>query len=325
VKALVTGGSGFIGHHLVRSLVERGVRVVVLDDLSTGDRSRLALVDDQIVFLEGSVLDRAALDVAVAGCDAVFHLAAVTSVARSLDDPLLTNAVNVTGTVEVMSAAARAKVGRVVLAGSSAVYGASATLPCHEGQLLAPLSPYGVSKLAAEQYVHVLGRLHGVGTVVLRYFNVFGPGQDPRSEYAAVIPAFVTAALGGRRPTINGDGGISRDFVYVSNVVEANLRAVAASTPTGLTCNVAGGARTSLLELLEAIGASIGRRIEPIVGPAREGDILHSEADITLARGALGYEVEVPFREGIRRTVAWYRDVSTDPAPPARGETALGA
>jgi UDP-glucose 4-epimerase len=213
-----------------------------------------------------------------------------------------------------MLAAARHGVRRVILAGSSSVYGPAAELPCRETQRPAPSSPYGASKLAAELYLHTLGQLRGVETVVLRYFNVFGPGQDPASEYSAVIPRFVTAVLAGRSPTINGSGEISRDFTYVENVIEANLLAAKASCPSGLTCNVACGTRYTLLELLRAIGDAAGRGAEPTFGPARAGDIVHSQADITLAREALGYEPVVPFHEGIARTVAWYRAKINVPA-----------
>jgi UDP-glucose 4-epimerase len=314
VKALVTGGAGFIGHHLVRGLLARGDAVNVIDDFSTGDRSRLVPFRGRITLTEGTILDPAALDEAVAGCDVILHEAAIPSVARSLVTPRLTNEVNVAGTIEVMLAAARHGVRRVVLAGSSSVYGIPVELPCRESFRPEPQSPYGASKLAAEHYVHTLGQLHSIQTVVLRYFNVFGPGQDPASEYAAVVPRFVTAVLNGSRPTIHGSGDISRDFTYVDNVVEANLLATRSSIGARVTCNVACGSRSSLLELLQAICGAVGRQVDPIVGPPRPGDIRHSLADISLARRELGYEVAVPFREGIARTVAWYRDMPTPPA-----------
>jgi len=213
----------------------------------------------------------------------------------------------VTGTIEVMLAAERHGVRRVVMAGSSSVYGPAAALPCRETQLPAPSSPYGAGKLAAEHYLHTLGRLHGVETVVLRYFNVFGPGQDPASQYSAVIPRFVTSVLSGQSPTINGSGAISRDFTYVDNVVAANLLAAEATSPSGLTCNIACGTRYTLEQLLDAICQTAGRRVEPKFGPHRAGDITHSQADIALAREALGYEPVLSFQEGITRTVDWYR------------------
>ena len=307
LKALVTGGAGFIGHHLVRSLVDRGDQVTVIDDFSTGRRARLEPLRDQVSVVDASILDPSALDRAAAGVEVVFHEAAVPSVARSLVAPMATNQANVNGTIEVMLAAARAGVRRVVFAGSSSVYGGQAELPSRESLRPAPRSPYGVSKLAAEHYVHTLGDLHGVETVVLRYFNVFGPGQDPNSEYSAVIPKFVTAALAGTIPVIHGDGEISRDFTFVDNVVHANHLAATASIPAGLTCNIACGSRYSLLDLLDAIAHAVGRPVEPAVGPPRAGDIRHSQADISVARETLGYEVVVPFREGIARTVTWYR------------------
>jgi UDP-glucose 4-epimerase len=310
VRVLVTGGAGFIGHHLVAALLARGDEVAVIDDYSTGDRARLDPFRDRICLVEGSILDRASLDEAVASCDVILHEAAIPSVARSLVTPRLTNEVNVTGTIEVMLAAARHGVSRVVFAGSSSVYGVPEQLPCHERQRAGPQSPYGVSKLAAEHYVHTLGQLHGIKTVTLRYFNVFGPGQDPASEYAAVVPRFVTAVLEGRRPTVNGTGEVSRDFTYVANVVAANLLAADPSGPSGLTCNVACGGRHTLLELLDAIGEAAGRTYDPAFGPSRSGDIVHSLADISLARRELGYEVRVPFPEGVRRTVAWYDAVA---------------
>jgi len=306
VKTVVTGGAGFIGHHLVAKLLDRGDDVTVLDDLSTGDRSRLDPVIDRIKFIEGSILDEQALDVALASCEVIFHEAAIPSVARSLITPRLTNEANVNGTIEVMLAAARHGVRRVVFAGSSSVYGIPESLPCRETQRPDPRSPYGASKIAAEHYIRTLGLAFGIETVVLRYFNVFGPGQDPKSEYAAVVPRFTTAILEGRPPLVNGTGDISRDFTYVDNVVAANLLAADGAAPSGITCNVACGSRYSLLDLLDAIATAAGRSVAPVFGPARAGDIVHSQADIAVAREALGYGVVVPFAEGIARTVAWY-------------------
>lgn len=307
MRALVTGGAGFIGHHIVGALLDRGDEVAVIDDCSTGFASRLDPVRDRISFIQATILDPDALDAAMAGCEVVFHQAAIPSVARSVANPRASNEANATGTIEVMLAAARNGVRRVLLAGSSSVYGVPASLPCVETFRPAPTSPYGASKLAAEHYVHTIGTLQGIETVVLRYFNVFGPGQDPSSEYSAVIPRFVTAALEGRPATINGDGSVSRDFTFIANVVRANLLAAERNRPTGLTCNVACGTRYTLLELLDAIQQATGGGVEPVFGPPRPGDILHSQADISLAREALGYEVVVPFHEGIARTVEWYR------------------
>jgi UDP-glucose 4-epimerase len=257
--------------------------------------------------IEGSILDPDPLEDAMQGCEVVFHEAALASVERSFADPVRTNDVNVAGTVQVVLAAGRQGVRRVVFAASSSVYGVPVELPCREAMKPSPASPYGVSKLAGEYYLHTLGGHLGVETVALRYFNVFGPGQDPESHYAAVIPLFITAVLEGRRPTVNGDGSVTRDFTYVDNVVSANILAAIAAEASGRTMNVACGDRTSLLELLDAICTAAGRHVEPVFGPPRPGDITHSLADVSLAREILGYRVEVPFREGIARTVEWYR------------------
>lgn len=310
MRALVTGGAGFIGHHLVRALLERGDDVAVIDNFSTGLRSRLSVMADRIYVVEGDIRDAAALDRAMVGCEVVFHEAALASVARSIRDPRLSNDVSSTGTIEVMLAAARAGVGRVVFAGSSSIYGDSPEMPRRESQLPRPLSPYATGKLAAEFYVHSLGALNGIKTTVLRYFNVFGPGQDPESEYAAVVPRFVMAALRGERPTVYGDGTQSRDFTFIENVVQANLLASDAAAPSGITCNIGCGQSYSLLQLLDAIGAALGLNLEPEFGPTRAGDVPHSIADISLSADLLGYRVVVPFLEGIRRTVAAYQEDS---------------
>jgi UDP-glucose 4-epimerase len=323
MRALITGGAGFIGHHLARALLARGDEVAILDDLSTGFAWRLDDIRDRVTFVEGSILDPSALDRATKSCEVIFHEAAIPSVARSVAAPRASNEANASGTIEVMLAAARHGVRRVVLAGSSSVYGVPAELPCREILRPAPTSPYGTSKLAAEHYVNTLGALHGVETVVLRYFNVFGPGQDPDSEYSAVIPRFIKAALQGTPATINGTGEVSRDFTYVDNVVLGNLLAARSESPSGITCNVACGARYSLLELHQAIGEAAGRLIPPIFGPPRPGDIVHSQADISLARSALGYEPAVSFADGILKTVAWYRDrMAAGGGAPAREEVA---
>lgn len=311
MRAAVTGGAGFIGHHLVTGLLSRGDQVNVIDDLSTGQRSRLASFGGRVVVTEGSILDPSALDEVLAGCEVVFHEAAIASVARSLVEPRMTNDVNVNGTIEVILAAARHGVRRVVFAGSSAVYGAPEELPCRESQRPDPMSPYGASKLAAEHYLHSLGQLHGVETAVLRYFNVYGPGQDPMAEYAAVVPRFIMAALNGGRPMINGSDDISRDFVYVEDVVEANLLAARPSSPSFLTCNIASGLRTSLRELLSAISVAAGRDMEPDFGPPRPGDIQHSQADISVARQELGYNPAVSLNDGIARALESFRLMAT--------------
>ena len=306
MRTLVTGGAGFIGHHLVAALLERGDEVAVLDDLSTGDRNRLLPVMDAIEFIEGDLRDPADVARATAGREVVFHEAAIPSVARSVADPLRSNSVNVDGTIQLMLACAASGVRRVVAAGSSSVYGASPELPRRETQKPDPRSPYATSKLATEHYVHTLGELHGIDTVVLRYFNVFGPGQDPLSQYAAVVPRFVTAGLRGEAPVVHGDGRQSRDFTYIENIVSANLLAAAASGVTGLTANAGCGGRFDLLELLAEIRASLPDLQPPIFEPTRAGDVRDSEADITVARERIGYEVLVPFAEGVRKTVAWF-------------------
>jgi UDP-glucose 4-epimerase len=307
MRVLITGGSGFIGHHLVRRLLDRGDDVVVLDDFSTGLEWRLAPYLDRISLIRGSILERVDLDRAAASCEVILHEAAVASVAQSLLDPWRTNEVNVGGTIEVVLAAHRTGVRRVVLAGSSSVYGATEDLPCRESQRATPQSPYGASKLASEHFLHALGQAHGVETAALRYFNVYGSGQDPSQEYSAVIPRFITAILAGERPTIYGDGEISRDFIHVDDVVDANLLAASPSTPSGLTANIATGTSVSLLDLLAATNGAAGTHLEPRFGPARVGDIARSEADVELAAAALGFRARIQFEEGLARTLAAYR------------------
>jgi UDP-glucose 4-epimerase len=318
VRVLVTGGAGFIGHHLVRGLIAQGDEVRVLDDFSTGDMARLDPLRTRLTIVKGSILDRARLDEAAESCEVIFHEAAIASVAQSIRDPLLANAVNVTGTIEVMLAAARHRVRRVVFAGSASVYGTPESLPCLETFRPAPESPYGVTKLAGEHYLTTLGTLHGVETAILRYFNVFGPGQDPASEYAAVVPRFIKAVLDGRQPVIYGTGSASRDFIYVDNVVAANLLAARASSPSGITCNIAAGTTHTILELLAAVCTAATTSVDPKFSPERLGDIAHSYADITLARDLLGYEVVTPFHEGIQKTVDWYSATGTGLTAAAR-------
>ncbi len=306
MRVLVTGGAGFIGHHLVGALLARGDEVVVLDDFSTGLRWRLESVLDRIELVEGDLRDADAAERATRGVEVVLHQAAIPSVARSVADPLRSNSVNVDGTIQLMLACAAAGVRRVVAAGSSSVYGASPELPRRETQRPDPRSPYAVSKLATEQYVHTLGELHGIETAVLRYFNVFGPAQDPLSQYAAVVPLFITAALDGTRPIVHGDGRQSRDFTYIDNVVAANLLAATVPGVTQLTANIGCGGRYDLLDLLGRIRDAIGSMEEPEFAPTRAGDVRDSEADISVARERLGYEPAVSFAEGVRRTVDWY-------------------
>jgi UDP-glucose 4-epimerase len=306
MRVLVTGGSGFIGSHLVTALLERGDDVSVIDDLSTGLRHRLTPVESRIRLVVGDIRNADDLDEAIEGCDAVLHEAAIPSVARSVRDPVATNSVGTTGTIEVMRAAGRAGCKRVVFAGSSSIYGLSPEMPRRETHVPDPRSPYAASKLAGEAYVHSLGPLLGIDTVVLRYFNIFGPGQDPNSEYSAVVPKFITAALRGDRVTVHGDGRQSRDFTYVANVVAANLLALDGRDVAGLTCNIGCGGRYTLLDLIAAIEQASGRRLEVEHGEPRPGDVPHSQAAIDVARERLGYEVVVPFEDGIALTVASY-------------------
>jgi len=303
---LVTGGAGFIGAHLVTRLVHEGRRVRVVDDLSTGMLDRLAPVRGSIELVRA---DLAAADLTpiVAGAERVFHLAAIPSVPRSVRDPLTTHHASATATLRLLLACRDAGVGRVVLSSSSSVYGDSEVSPKHEGLATKPLSPYAVAKLAAEGYARVFASLHGLGTVTLRYFNVFGPWQDPASAYAAVIPLFITRALRGESLPVFGDGTQTRDFTYVDNVVEANLKAAAAEVPGGRVYNIAGGTPHSLADVVAALSAFAGRELTVDYRPPRPGDILHSHADVSAAARELPWRPSVPFAEGLRRTFEWYR------------------
>ncbi len=312
---LVTGGAGFIGSHLVEELVRRGRRVRVLDNLSTGRRANLAAVADHVDFVEGDILDIAAVRTAMRCVRRVFHQAALRSVPRSVDDPLATNRVNVEGTLNVLVAARDAGVERLVYASSSSVYGTTATLPLREDQPPAPVSPYAVSKLAAEYYCRVFAALYGLPTVSLRYFNVFGPRQDPASQYAAVIPRFVAAAMRDESLEVHGDGLQSRDFTYIDNVVLANCLAAEAPGVGGEVFNVACQRQQTLMDIVEALGHGVrpdGRPIRWHHTPARPGDVRHTLADVTKARCLLGYEAVVGFEEGLRRTI----DALRAPAAP---------
>ncbi|MSP59590.1 MAG: SDR family oxidoreductase [Myxococcales bacterium] len=306
---LVTGGAGFIGSNLAHSLVARGERVRVLDNFSTGRDGNLAPLAGRIEIVRGDIRSEDDVRRAVEGVDYVLHQAALPSVQRSVEDPIESDRVNVLGTLHVLQAAREAKVKRVVFAASSAAYGETPTLPKVESMAPDPLSPYAVTKLAGESYCKVFHINYGLETVALRYFNVFGPRQDPKSQYAAVIPNFVTAALRGEAPTIYGDGEQSRDFCYIDNCVEANLKACTAPDAAGKMFNVACGERTTLLDVIAALGEITGRAITPRHLPARSGDIKHSLADMDRARAILGYTGAVTFAEGLRRTVAWYREI----------------
>jgi len=305
-SCLVTGGAGFIGSALVRALLARGDRVRVIDNFYSGKRENLAGVAADVELIEGDIRDGGALGRALEGVEIIFHEAAIASVPRSLADPMASHDVNATATLGLLAAAKRAGVRRLVYAASSAAYGDTPTLPKVETMPAAPLSPYAVSKLAAEQYCQVFAGAYGLETVCLRYFNVFGPHQDPTSEYAAVIPRFITAALAGRGVTIFGDGSQSRDFCYIDNTVEANLAAAGAAGVSGQVFNVACGAATTLNEVVLLIGEIVGRPVAVTYAPGRVGDVRHSLADITAARDRLGYRAAVSFRDGLARTVSWY-------------------
>lgn len=300
---LVTGGAGFIGSHLVDELVQRGHRVRVLDNFSTGRRENLQHLDGQIEIVEGDVRSYERAHVAVQGMDVVIHEAALPSVPRSVQDPLTTNEVIVTGTLNVLLAARDSDVQRVVFASSSSVYGSNAALPKREGMATEPMSPYGVAKLAAERYTAAFSRVYALETTALRYFNVFGPRQDPNSEYSAVIPRFVSAISEGRPPRVFGDGTQTRDFTYVRNVVEVTLAAATAGAAVGEVFNVGCGEAHTLLELVGLVCDAVGTHVSSEFAPERAGDIPHSYADIDKARRLLDYSPSVPFSQGVAQTV----------------------
>ena len=306
MRYLVTGGAGFIGSNTVDELIRRGHDVVVLDDLSTGAAENLAKVKTKIEFVKYSITDAAKLREACRGVDFVIHLAARTSVPQSMTDPGDTNRVNVDGTLNVLMAARDAKVKRVVFAGSTAVYGDTPILPTNENTPPAPISPYGASKLAAETYGQVFGRSYGLEFVSLRYFNVFGPRQDPSSPYSGVLSRFHAALLGGTQPIVFGDGGQSRDFVYVGNVVEANLLACEAKDALGLVINIGTGTRHTLNQTLASLEKITGRPASARYAPPRDGDIRDSQADISRARNVLGYNPRIGFEEGLKNTWDWF-------------------
>ncbi len=307
---LVTGGAGFIGSHIAAALVERGDRVRVLDNLSTGFEANMASFRDRIEFIEGDVTNAETVGRAVQGVECVFHEAALASVPASVERPLASHAACATGVVTVLDAARRAGVRRVVYAASSAAYGDQPTSSKRETDLPAPLSPYAAAKLAGELYCQAFWSTFKLETVAIRYFNVFGPRQDPKSQYSAVIPLFITAMLEGRQPVIYGDGRQSRDFSFVANVVHANLLAADASNVAGRTINAADGRSIDLLRLLELLNRLLGTNVKPQFAPARTGDVRESQADITLARRLLSYEPQIDFEEGLRRSIDYYRSVA---------------
>jgi nucleoside-diphosphate-sugar epimerase len=307
--SLVTGGAGFIGSNLVEALVKRGQRVRVIDNFSTGKRENLKEFWSQIDFREVDLLDEPALRKACEGVDTIFHQAAIPSVPRSVTDPLMTHRVNVDGTVNLLIAARDARVRRVIYAASSSAYGDTPTLPKAEEMLPSPISPYAVQKLAGELYMTSFHRVYEMETVSLRYFNIFGPRQDAGSQYSGVLAKFISAMLQDQSPTIHGDGKQSRDFTYIDNAVQANLKAAAAPAEkvAGKTFNVATGERYDLNQTFNTLKKIIGFEGKVVYDAPRAGDVKHSLADISEAQRAFGYKPEVGFEEGLRRTVEWYR------------------
>ena len=307
MRYLVTGGAGFIGSNTVDELVRRGHGVVVLDDLSAGKEENLSEVRSKITFVKGSITDLEAVQKAMHQAEYVIHLAARASVPRSVKDPLETNRVNVEGTLNVLVAARDNRVKRLVFAASSSAYGETPTLPKMEAMEPKPISPYGVSKYVGELYASVFGRCYGLETACLRYFNIFGPRQDPDSPYSGVLSRFATAFLADEPPVIYGDGEQTRDFTYVENAVHANLLACEAPGAAGQIFNIGTGSRFSLNQTLELLRKIAGKKLEAQHEPAREGDIRDSQADISKAKELLGYEPAVTFEEGLQRTYAWYQ------------------
>jgi len=306
-RVLVTGGAGFIGSHLVDRLVDEGCAVRVLDDFSSGREANLERSKSQIELVRGSITDEGLLRRACDGVEVVYHQAAVPSVPRSVAEPVRTNQVNVDGTLLVLESARQAGARRVVFAASSSAYGETEQLPKVESMPATPMSPYALQKYAGEVYCQLYTRLYGLETVALRYFNVYGPRQNPDSEYAAVIPRFVRACLQGQPPRIYGDGEQTRDFTFVADAVQANWLAATAPKASGAVVNVAGGKRTSLNELFRAIRAQIGGTLEPIHDPPRAGDVRHSLAGLERAHALLGFEPRVDLAEGLARTIASFR------------------
>jgi UDP-glucose 4-epimerase len=315
-QCLVTGGAGFTCSHIAAALLARGDRVRIVDNLSTGYRHNLD-VNPGAEFLEGDLADPAFAARAADGMELVFHQAAIPSVPRSVKDPVTSHRANIDATLNVLEAARGAGVRRVVYAASSSAYGDTPVLPKHEAMPPNPQSPYALQKLVGEQYGQLFTRLYGLETVSTRYFNVFGPRQDPTSAYSGVISQFARALLDGRAPTIYGDGGQTRDFTYIDNVVDGVLRAGDAPGASGEVMNVATGGRISLLELFAAMKRITGADVEPVFADARAGDVRDSQADISKAKRLLGYEPVVPFDEGLRRTIQWYRESLPASAAPA--------
>jgi UDP-glucose 4-epimerase len=307
MKYLVTGGGGFIGSNISEELLKRGHQVRILDNFSTGSRENIAGFEDNVELIEGDLRSYHIVRESVDGVDFILHQAALPSVPRSIRDPLTSDEVNVGGTLKLLFAAVDAKVKRVVFASSSSIYGDSPTLPKKEEMTPNPLSPYAVSKLAGEKYFQVFARIYNLHTVALRYFNVFGPKQNPFSQYSAVIPKFINAILNDKQPTIYGDGEQSRDFTFIENVIKANIRATEVDCPPGVTMNCAVHQRTTLNQLVEKINEKLGKNIKPIYAEPRAGDVKHSFADISLLNETLKFNPKVFFDEGLSRTIEWYK------------------
>lgn len=306
MRFLITGGAGFIGSNIVEELLKRGYDVRVLDNFATGKRENLKEFEKDIELIEGDIRSFHIVQQAVKGIDVILHQAALPSVPRSIKDPITSNEVNVVGTLNVLEAAKDSGVKRVVYASSSSVYGDNPELPKHEGMMPNPLSPYAVSKLAGEKYCNVYARLYGIETVALRYFNVFGPRQDPNSQYSAVIPLFIKAIMIDKQPTIFGDGTQSRDFTYVANVVEANILAATKDIESGLVMNCACHGQITLNTLVKELNALLDKDIKPIYASPRHGDIKHSFADIEIIKQKLGFIPGVSFKEGLIKTIVTY-------------------
>jgi len=315
MKYLITGGAGFIGSNIAHVLLEKGAEVRIIDNFSTGRRINLADIEDKIELIDGDIRDFWTVKDAVKDVDYVLHQAALPSVPRSVANPLTSNSVNIDGTLNLLEAAKQAGVKRFVMASSSSVYGDTPELPKHEAMWTDPLSPYAVTKLTTEKYGKVFFDLYGLETVCLRYFNIFGPRQDPKSEYAAVIPKFINSMLAGKQPVIFGDGEQSRDFTFIDNAVQANILATTAPDAPGKYYNIACGARFTLNELMEMLRSILGSDIQAKYTPPRPGDILHSYADIAKAREELKYDPKVMFEDGLKKTVSWFSAIFNSQTP----------
>ncbi len=315
MKYLITGGAGFIGSNIAHELVKRGEKVRVIDNFSTGNKVNVSSIENKIELIDGDIRDFWTVQEAVDGIDFILHQAALPSVPRSISNPLTSNSVNIDGTLNLLEAAKKANVKRFVMASSSSVYGDTPELPKREDMPVDPLSPYAVTKLTNEKYCKVFYELYGLETICLRYFNIFGPRQDPQSAYAAVIPKFITALLNGRQPLVFGDGEQSRDFTFVSNAIDANLLAATAVLTPGKYYNIACGAQYTLNALLDMLREIIGSDVQAKYTPPNAGDIKHSFADITLARKELGFDPKVDFKAGLKKTVEWFSTLQTSQTP----------